>query len=79
MNNQKQYCRYCADAVLTENEEMIFCEAKKETRHKSKCATVNHCKDFTFNELDVFDIDKKYKPKQIKKSLGNQVRLEVGE
>jgi len=75
----KQYCRYCADAVLTENEDVVYCEAKKETRHKRKCITVNQCKHFKFNELDVFDIDKKYQPREPrKKVLDNQIKLEVG-
>ena len=73
----KRYCRYCSNAVITENEEIIYCEAKKETRHKKKCIVINQCKDFEFNELDVFDIDKKYQPRKEKKSLGNQIMLEV--
>lgn len=74
----KQYCRYCFNAILTENEEIIYCEEKGQTKHKRKCITVNKCKHFEFNELDVFDIDKKYQPrKPKKKTLDNQIRLEV--
>ena len=75
----KQYCRYCVDAVLTENEELIWCEAKKVIKHKRNCVTINQCKHFKFNELDVFDTDKKYRPKEVKKSLGDQIKLEVEE
>lgn len=78
-----QYCRYCCEAVLTENEEIIYCEAKKETRHKKNCITANKCKDFAFNEIDVFgcgDIDKKYQPRgPRKKVIDNQIKLEVKE
>lgn len=76
----KQYCRYCAEAVLTENEDIIYCEVRKVTKHKSSCIRINKCKDFAFNEIDVFgcDIDKIYKPRQPrKKVLDNQIRLEV--
>ena len=81
MNNQKKYCRYCANAVLTENEIIVWCEAKKQERHKNNCITVNKCKDFVFNEIDVFwigEFDKTYKPRQLrKKTVDNQIKLEV--
>lgn len=73
----KQYCRYCSEAVLTENEEIIYCEAKKITKNKKRCITLNYCKEFVFNELDVFDTDKKYEPRKVKKSCGNQIKLEI--
>ncbi len=75
MNVQKQYCRYCANAVLID-EDLIYCEAKHRQRPKSICITTNNCNNFAFNEIDVFDADKKYQPKKIKESLGTQTRLE---
>lgn len=70
-----QYCRYCAYAVLI-GEDIVYCEVKKQTRDKSKCMTPNKCKRFGFNEIDVFDTDKKYQPKKVKRSAGTQMRLE---
>ena len=32
----KKYCRYCGNAVSTDSENIIWCEAKKDTRHKKK-------------------------------------------
>lgn len=72
----KQYCRYCANAVLID-EELAYCESKHETKHKKKCTTVNNCKHFAFCELDVFDTDKKYQPKKVKNSAGSQIKMEV--
>lgn len=71
----KQYCRYCTNAVLID-EGMIYCEAKKETRLQQNCITLNKCKDFDFNEMDVFDIEKIYQPRKVKKSLENQIKME---
>lgn len=74
----KQYCRYCINAVLTENEEIVYCDFFKKTRRKKSCITVNKCKNFDFLELDVFDSEKKYQPREIKnKVLDNQIVLEV--
>lgn len=79
----KQYCRYCANAVLAESEDIIWCKIKKVTKHKSSCVRINKCKAFEFNEIDVFwigEFDKIYKPRQPrKKVVDNQIKLEVKE
>lgn len=72
----KQYCRYCANAVLID-EELAYCEEKHIQRSKQNCVTANNCKHFVFCELDVFDTDKKYQPKKVRKSIGSQIKLEV--
>ncbi|WP_313413158.1 hypothetical protein [Sedimentibacter sp.] len=72
----KQYCRYCANAVLIDDD-IAYCEVKHHQRPKRLCVTPNKCKSFLFNEMDVFDIEKKYQPMKIKKSAGNQIRMEV--
>lgn len=76
----KKYCRYCGNAVSTDSENIIWCEAKKDTRHKKNCITVNKCKNFLFCEIDVFGAtgEEIYKPRQPRKKVAdNQIRLEV--
>jgi len=71
----KQYCRYCANAVLID-EDIAYCEVKQHQRPKQLCVTPNKCKDFGFNEMDVFDIEKTYKPRVMKRDLENQIKME---
>ena len=59
----KQYCRYCAYCVYGD---VAYCEVHNETMSEQKAKRVNKCKDFVFNELDVFTMNK-YKPRTIKK------------
>lgn len=59
----KQYCRYCSHCTYSD---VAYCEVKNKTMSKNTAKSVNHCKDFEFNELDVFDIEKKYKPTEEK-------------
>jgi len=70
-------CRYCANAVLTENENVIYCESSGNTFSKKYATRYKVCKDFIFNELDVFDIEHTYKPKwPLKpKNLEGQISL----
>ena len=63
----KQYCRYCANCVLVD-EDVCYCEISKTTFVGSKAKSVNQCKNFDFNELDVFNIERKYKPIEGRKS-----------
>lgn len=56
-------CRYCCNAVLTENEDIIYCEARSRTYGKEYAKRYKTCKDFIFNEIDVFNIEHTYKPK----------------
>ena len=59
----KQYCRYCAHACCVE-EDVMWCEITKSTSTKKQACRVNKCKDFEFNPIDVFNINKIYKPKE---------------
>lgn len=34
---------------------------------QDKAKRVNQCKEFVFNEIDVFDLEKRYKPRKVKK------------
>lgn len=69
----KQYCRYCGDANWYDDS--VYCHIKNTLISKSSACRVNHCKYFEFNEIDVFDIDKKYKPRTEKANDGQQIKL----
>lgn len=47
----KQYCRYCANLCYGD---FPWCEVKQKEIRVSTAKSVNHCKDFLFNELDAF-------------------------
>lgn len=72
----KQYCRYCAHCHYADG---VYCDVKNEQITESKAKAVNQCKDFVFNEIDVFyegDMTKVYKPrKPKKKQCDGQMRL----
>jgi hypothetical protein len=68
----KQYCRYCANAIL-QGDDVVYCEPKDEMRDKKNCITSNECKKFELNPLDVFDIDKEYKPRKAYKPRRQQI------
>ena len=72
----KQYCRYCAHAYYGD---AVWCDTKKKVIPDSTAKTENHCKEFFFNEIDVFycgNMDKKYKPREpIMKQCEGQVSL----
>lgn len=59
----KQYCRYCAYCIYGD---AVYCEVHNSTMSEQTAKRVNKCKNFTFNELDVFTMNK-YKPRTIKK------------
>lgn len=59
--NVKQYCRYCANANWYDDS--VYCHIRNTLISKSTACKTNNCKSFEFNELDVFDIEKKYKPR----------------
>jgi len=67
----KQYCRYCANAFL-QGDDFIYCEPKNEMRDKRNCITLNKCKHFELNEMDVFDMDRTYKPRKAYKRKSAQ-------
>ena len=58
----KQYCRYCAEAVIGD---LIWCEAKHHSLTEKACKKANTCRLFVFNEIDLFDGDKVYKPTDV--------------
>lgn len=61
----KQYCRYCSHANRIEND-MCWCEKYNYTMEKIKASKINKCKDFEFNEIDVFNFEKIYQPRKEK-------------
>ena len=61
----KQYCRYCCYATQVE-EDMCACEKLNIVMEKQKACRPNKCKMFEFNELDVFNFGRKYKPRKAK-------------
>lgn len=71
----KQYCRYCSHIHHTETYSM-YCDAKGKRKSEASCKTVNKCKDFCFNPLDVFDFElkKTYKPRY-KTDKGEQLNF----
>lgn len=66
----KQYCRYCAYACQIEND-MCWCNKRGFTMKKTEASRLNKCKDFGFNEIDVFNIEHRYKPRE-KRNNDNQ-------
>ena len=62
----KQYCRYCSNCIVGD---AVYCEALKMTMTEEKAKRVNRCKGFVFNEIDVFDLDKRYKPRKVKREI----------
>ena len=72
----KQYCRYCAHAHYGD---VVYCDIKNIIIQETTAKRVNTCKDFGFNEIDVFsygDLDKKYKPREpTMKQCEGQIRL----
>ena len=70
----KQYCRYCNNAVL-QDDDLIYWSAKNKIKEKQNCVNQNKCKAFEFNELDVFDIERKYKERKEKVNDGQQIEM----
>ncbi len=69
----KQYCRYCAHAHYGD---VVYCDIKETTMAESTAKTENQCKHFDHNEIDLFDIDKIYKPREpIMKQCEGQTSL----
>lgn len=59
----KQYCRYCTNCVYGD---CVYCSELRKIMSESSAKTVNNCKHFIFNEIDVFDFNKVYKPRKAK-------------
>lgn len=62
----RQYCRYCSNLVTGNG---IYCTEKKIEMRESTAKSVNHCKDFDFNEIDAFGETKGYKPRAKKEEI----------
>lgn len=58
-----QYCRYCAYMVVGDAN---YCEKHNKCLADNTIKSINHCKDFVFNELDATNLTQKYKCKQLK-------------
>lgn len=69
----KQYCRYCIHANQIEDD-MCACEKHNYVMGKAKASRLNKCKDFKFNEIDVFNFEKKYKPRN---KVNNDKQLSI--
>lgn len=54
----KQYCRYCNNLVTGNG---IWCSERQTELSEAYTKTINHCKDFEFNEIDAYDERKIYK------------------
>lgn len=70
----KQYCRYCANCHYGD---FCYCDILKKLILESKAKAVNKCKYFKFNEIDVFDINKKYKPRTKKRDKRSVKQYEL--
>lgn len=68
----KQYCRYCAYCIgETDYVNVSWCSAKQKEMSCNTAKTINHCKEFVFNPIDAFNVEKgKYKPREKKVDNG---------
>ena len=62
-----QYCRYCNNANLV-GDDIFYCQPKNEVYGMEKSKRVNHCREFEFNENDLWRCDENgnfetYKPR----------------
>lgn len=60
----KQYCRYCNNLVTGNG---TYCTAKNKEMRDSTAKSVNHCKEFEFNEMDAFFETDGYKPRSARR------------
>lgn len=67
-----QYCRYCAYCIgETDYVNVSWCSAKQKEMSSNTAKTINHCKEFVFNPIDAFNVEKgKYKPREKKVDNG---------
>lgn len=61
----KQYCRYCCNACLNDDE-LAYCSYKDEMLEGPALRQLNHCKGFRFCEIDVLTQTRIYKPRSAK-------------
>lgn len=62
-----KYCRYCNNANLV-GDDIFYCQPKNEVYGIEKSKRVNHCREFDFNENDLWRCDENgnfetYKPR----------------
>lgn len=69
----KQYCRYCNNLVTGNG---TYCTAKNKEIRDSTAKSVNHCKQFEFNEMDAFFETDGYKPRSPKRSKSKEMIFE---
>ena len=63
-----QYCRYCNNANLI-GDDIFFCQPKNEVYDMAKSKRINKCKNFNYNENDLWRCDENgnfqtYKPRR---------------
>lgn len=61
----KQYCRYCAFCCYGDE---VYCEKHNKTMSEERAKRTNECKDFAFNEIDVFNPEQTYKERKPKEN-----------
>lgn len=68
-----KYCRYCSYCVAQDDDNAACI---KNNVMVSKTSIRNNCKSFDFNEIDAFNLDKKYHPREHqKKQCDGQMSL----
>lgn len=69
----KQYCRYCAYLVTGNG---IACTVSNQVLPEAYTKRVNTCKDFDFCEIDAYDHERKYKPREVvEKQIPGQMEI----
>ena len=66
----KQYCRYCCNACLNDDE-LAYCSYKDKMLEGPALRWLNHCKGFQFCEIDVLTQTRIYKPRPCFDAAGN--------
>ena len=69
----KRYCRYCIYCHVGNGN---WCEARQKEYPDSYFRRLNHCEEFEFCEIDVYDSNRTYKPRDRQNRRG---RLEEAE
>lgn len=57
----KQYCRYCIHCFVGNGN---WCDVREKSYSDATFKRENHCKDFEFCELDVYDPEHTYTPRK---------------
>lgn len=70
----KRYCRYCSACSYGD---VVYCDILKKTMTEKQAKRGNNCKYFIFNEVDVFDITRTYKPRKKTLDKIKQMQMET--